>query len=233
MFQKFSLLSCTVFLFVSCFAQIKNGVEFLKPNDFLAGMDTTVNALVLDVRTPEEFAKNRLNHAVNFNWLGSDFVNKISQIDKSTPVFVYCLSGGRSKAAAEKMAEVGFTKIYALDGGLLKWQAANLPEIKSQLSTEGMSKMDFEKKLISGKTILVDFYAEWCAPCKEMEPFLKELALENPGNLILLRINIDENPALADALNIHAIPYLQIYKEQKVSWEKQGFTDKKSIQLHL
>ena len=66
-----------------------------------------------------------------------------------------------------------------------------------------------------------------------MEPFLHEIANENSKNLILIRINIDENPALADALNIDAIPYLQVYKNQKLSWNKEGFTGKKEIEKHL
>ncbi len=233
MYKKITLFSISFLLFFSGFAQTEHGVEMMQAKDFSAKMNSTKGAVVLDVRTPEEFAKNRLANAVNFNWLGDDFEKSISQIDKATPVFVYCFSGARSKAAAEKMAAEGFTKVYALDGGLLKWEAAKLPEVKTALSSEGMSKSDFDKMLIPGKTMLVDFYAEWCAPCKEMEPFLHEIAKENSKDLILLRINIDENPALADALNIVAIPYLQVYKNQKLSWEKEGFTGKKDIKKHL
>lgn len=231
--KKVTLFSISFLLFFACFAQTGNAVEMLQANDFSAKMNSTKGAVVLDVRTPEEFAKNRLANAVNFNWLGNDFEKSISQIDKATPVFVYCFSGARSKSAAEKMAAEGFTKVYALDGGLLKWEAAKLPEIKTALSSEGMSKTDFEKLILPGKTVLVDFYADWCAPCKEMEPFLHEIANENSKNLILIRINIDENPALADALNIDAIPYLQVYKNQKLSWNKEGFTGKKEIEKHL
>ncbi len=233
MYKKITLLSISFLLLFAGFAQTEHGVKFLQAKDFSTKMNSTKDAVILDVRTPQEFEKNRLANAVNFNWLGDDFEKSISQIDKSTPVFVYCFSGARSKAAAEKMAAEGFTKVYALDGGLLKWEAAKLPEIKTALSSEGMSKADFDKMILPGKTVLVDFYAAWCAPCKEMEPFLHEIAKENSKNLILIRINIDENPALADALNVQAIPYLQVYKNQQLFWDKQGFTDKKSIQKHL
>ncbi len=233
MYRKITLFSISFLLFFACFAQTGNGVEMLQAKDFSAKMDSTKGAVILDVRTPQEFEKNRLANAVNFNWLGDNFEKSISQIDKATPVFVYCFSGARSKAAAEKMAAEGFTKVYALDGGLLKWEAAKLPEIKTSLSSEGISKTDFDKLILPSKTVLVDFYADWCAPCKEMEPFLHEIANENSKDLILLRINIDENPALADALNIVAIPYLQVYKNQKLSWNKEGFTGKKDIQKHL
>lgn len=231
--KKTSLFSISIFLFFACSAQTKQGVEFLQAKDFSIRMDSSKDAVILDVRTPEEFAKNRLANAVNFNWLDTDFEKNVSQIDKTSPVFVYCFSGARSKAAAEKMAVLGFTKVYALEGGLLKWEAAKLPEIKTALSSEGMSKAEFDKLILPGKTVLVDFYADWCAPCKEMEPFIHEIATENANNLVVLRINIDENPALADSLKVYAIPYLQVYKNQKLTWEKEGFTGKKDIQKHL
>ena len=55
---------------------------------------------------------------------GDDFVAKAEKYDKTKPVFVYCKSGGRSKKAAEKLNELGFTNIYELEGGIIKWNAA-------------------------------------------------------------------------------------------------------------
>lgn len=233
MTKKILLIFGMFFFMITCFAQQGNIVIFLQPKAFATAMDTIKDAVILDVRTPAEFEKNRLEHAINIDWRGSDFEKGISQINTSTPVFVYCLSGARSKAAAEKMVADGFQKVYALEGGMLKWDEAKLPEIKTAFSSEGMTKNDFDKLIIPGKTVLVDFYAAWCAPCKEMEPFLHEIANENSKNVILLRINIDENPALADALKVFAIPYIQIYKNQLLTWENQGFTAKKTIEKHL
>lgn len=215
------------------FAQQEKNVIFLPPKAFSNAIDSMKDAVIIDVRTPGEFEKNRIDHAVNIDWRGNDFEKEISQIDKSNPVFVYCLSGARSKAAAEKMIADGFQKVYSLEGGMLKWEEAKMPEIKTAFSSEGMSRNDFDKMILPGKTILVDFYAEWCVPCKEMEPFLNEIANENSKDVILIRINIDENPALANALKVFAIPFIQIYKNQQLSWENQGFTSKNIIEEHL
>lgn len=213
------------------FAQ-KDTVVHLTPMAFEEAIHTIKDGVILDVRTPGEFEKNRLENAVNYNWNDPDFIQNISFIDKSTPILVYCLSGGRSGAAAQKMVENGFQQVYALDGGLLNWEAAHLPVIESSAAAEGMQKSDFDKLLETEKTVLVDFYAPWCKPCKVMEPYLHEIEKEQ-GNVFLLRINIVDNPGLADAMNVHALPYLQVYKHKKLVWEKQGLAGKAEILQHL
>lgn len=75
------------------------------------------NASILDVRTPSEFSKGHLINALNYDWNGNEFDKQIAPLDKSKPVFVYCLSGGRSSSAANKMRSSGFTQVYEMDGG--------------------------------------------------------------------------------------------------------------------
>jgi rhodanese-related sulfurtransferase len=78
------------------------------------------------VRTPKEYADQHLDNAVNIDWNGDNFVGQAQKLDKSKPVFVYCLAGSRSKSAANKLHELGFKEIYNLEGGILKWNAADL-----------------------------------------------------------------------------------------------------------
>lgn len=85
-------------------------------------------APILDVRTPEEFKEGHLENAFNYDWKSHLFEKQIAGLDKSKPVFVYCLSGRRSAAAASKMREDGFKIVYELDGGITEWRAANFPE---------------------------------------------------------------------------------------------------------
>jgi len=85
---------------------------------------------LVDVRTPEEFQTGHIKDAQNIDYNNEGFKSNISSLDKSKPVLVYCRSGKRSASAAEIMKELGFTKIVSLDGGMIAWEAANLPTSK-------------------------------------------------------------------------------------------------------
>jgi rhodanese-related sulfurtransferase len=79
------------------------------------------NVQLVDVRTVEEYKNGSIHTAQNIDFYDEDFEFKISQLDKSKPVILYCQKGGRSAKCAEKMKDLGFTKIYDLDGGYSKW----------------------------------------------------------------------------------------------------------------
>lgn len=79
---------------------------------------------ILDVRTPSEVAEGVVEGSTHINIHDSDFKGKVtSQLDKSKPVVVYCLSGGRSANAASKLSDMGFTNIFNYTGGMSEWKA--------------------------------------------------------------------------------------------------------------
>jgi phage shock protein E len=78
--------------------------------------------IVLDVRTPAEYASGHLPAAQNIDIEGSDFVTGIASLDKNAAYAVYCRSGNRSGAALEQMTAAGFTHVYDLAGGIGAWQ---------------------------------------------------------------------------------------------------------------
>lgn len=80
--------------------------------------------IILDVRTPEEFAAGHLAGAVNVDVNGADFLGALAGYDKTVPYAVYCRSGNRSGTAVRLMAEAGFTAAYHLGGGIGAWQDA-------------------------------------------------------------------------------------------------------------
>ena len=201
--------------------------------DFSGKLEQDASAPLIDVRTPEEFEKGHLEKAVNYNWNGSDFDKQISQLDKSAPVYIYCLSGGRSTAAAKKMRQDGFTQVYELEGGIMKWRAANLPEVTSESASPGMTKAQFYELLKTDKTVLIDFYADWCAPCKKMKPYLDEISKEKAASVIVIRINADDNKQLCKEMKIEELPVLQVYKNHEMLWEHKGFMEKKAIVKEL
>ena len=124
-----TFLAATSILFNSCTnGQTQTTNTNLSATEFSEKIKELPSAPVVDVRTPEEFTKGHLENALNYNWNGSDFQKQISTLDKSKPVFVYCLSGGRSSSAANQMRSDGFKEVYELSGGITKWRAANLPE---------------------------------------------------------------------------------------------------------
>ena len=202
----------------------------LSAKAFTEKLKALPEAPVIDVRTAEEFSSGHLNNAVNYDWNGSQFEAQIKILDKSKPVFVYCLSGGRSAAAASKMRADGFTEVYELEGGMMKWRNENLPETTNdQVSSTGMSEQDFRSLLNSDKIILIDFYADWCVPCKKMEPYLNDISKEQKNTLTLIRINVEENQELCQKLGISAIPVLQVYKNRKMTWTNTGFVEKEKV----
>jgi len=204
------------------------GSNTLQATEFAQKIKELPGAPVVDVRTPEEFAKGHLPDAKNIDWNGNDFNTQIAQLDKSKPVFVYCLSGGRSGAAAKQMRESGFAQVYELAGGIMKWRGAGLPETNNNAST-GMSREQFEALLNTDKIVLVDFYADWCGPCKKMKPYLDEIALDMKDKVQVIRINADDNQSLCKALKIDALPVLQVYKSKNLTWNNSGYTGKDSV----
>lgn len=188
-------------------------------------------AIIVDVRTPGEYAEGHIANAHNIDYNGADFDAQIAALDKSKEYMVYCLSGGRSSSAANKMRNAGFTKVYELQGGIMKWRAAKLPEVSTtpEAKTNGLSKEQFEQILNTDKTVLVDFYADWCAPCKKMKPFIEEIAKEMKDKVVVVKINADDNKNLLDLLQIDELPTLQVYRNKKATWTNIGLTTKEEI----
>ncbi|MDZ7899277.1 MAG: thioredoxin domain-containing protein [Arcicella sp.] len=200
--------------------------------DFANKANEIPAAPIIDVRTPDEFSKGHIPKAKNINWNGDDFDKQIATLDKSKPVFVYCLSGGRSSSAANKMRSDGFKEVYELDGGIMKWRGANLPE-NNENKPVGMNRKAYDDLIKSDKIVLVDFYADWCGPCKLMKPYLEEISKEMADKVVVIRINADDNQALCKELKIDALPVLQVFKNQKLTWSHVGFIDKKGVEKEL
>lgn len=78
--------------------------------------------MLIDVRTPEEFAEGHLAGAINMNINDSGFESSLARLDKSKTYLIYCRSGARSGRAGNLMVSKGFTTIYNLDGGILAWK---------------------------------------------------------------------------------------------------------------
>ena len=218
------------FLSAGCKGQVSN-VKTIPPSAFSEKINTTPNAQILDVRTPEEYTGQHLDNAVNVNWRGSEFADKASKYDKKKPVFVYCMSGGRSKQAAAKLQELGFTTIYELQGGIVKWNAEGLAKPSTKII--GMCSQEYGDLLKSDKKVLINFYAEWCTPCKKMEPYIKKIQADLADKVTIIRLNADENKTLTTEMKIDELPTLILYKNKEIIWKHSGFISEDDLKKQL
>ncbi len=205
----------------------------LSVKEFNTKMLAEKNYQLVDVRTPEEFAGGHIDGALNLDWRGAEFKNQMATLDKSVPVYIYCLSGGRSGEAATFMRKEGFQQVIELEGGMMKWRSEGLKEVATAEKKMGMTKDEFNKMINVDKVVLVDFYAEWCAPCKKMKPSLEALAEEMKDKLIVQRVNIEENTFITNELHISALPVVHLYKNGKLVYDHVGFLDKATLQAEI
>jgi len=181
---------------------------------------------LIDVRTSSEFQQGFIEGAMNMDWNGPDFSAETAKLDKTKTVMVYCLGGGRSAQAATWLREQGFKKVLELDGGMMNWRSEGLPEVNETASTLGMSAQEYGQLIQSNKLVLVDFYAEWCAPCKKMKPDLEALSTELGERVRIARIDVDQNKSLAAELKVDALPVLNLYTDGKLVWTHKGYLNK-------
>ncbi|MBK8521052.1 MAG: thioredoxin fold domain-containing protein [Chitinophagaceae bacterium] len=223
-----TLLTTIIFsaIIISCNAQTE---KTLTADAFEKGITTKENIQILDVRTPGEFFSGHIKNALQADWNNkAEFERRLAFIDKEKPVYVYCLAGGRSAAAADKMRKAGYKNVYELKGGTNAWRAANKP--LEGASTEKQISIDELNATITGsKIVLVDFGASWCPPCKQMEPVLKSLTDNNKDKFTLLKVDGGRDQDILQAYNVTALPVFIVFKDGKQVWRKEGIATEKEI----
>jgi len=86
--------------------------------------------VVLDVRTPSEFAASHIDGAINIDYKNSNFATKLADLDPSQDYLIHCRSGGRSTSSLKTFKRLGFSHIIHMDGGMIGWDKANLPTVR-------------------------------------------------------------------------------------------------------
>jgi rhodanese-related sulfurtransferase len=127
--EKILLFTALIISFLGC-AESTAQSKLLNVNDFEKLIKTDKMVQLVDVRTPQEVAQGHLPNAVNINIADADFQAKMSKLDKSKPIAVYCGVGGRSGRAAKMLTDMGFKKIYDMQGGMTAWNAAGKATVK-------------------------------------------------------------------------------------------------------
>lgn len=223
MFRPFTLIFI-VTIFISC--QKSANINTVELSDFQEILTTGDDFILLDVRTPEEFSSGHLENAVNINYYNQDFANQLANLDADKKVLLYCKSGSRSSGAAEKLVKAGFDEVIELKGGMLAWQASGLPVtgVKNKPKVQ-FNLADYQNTVSDGDLVLVDFYADWCGPCKMMDPHIKQLAAELGDKLKVVKIDTDKSLELVQHFQINGIPRLRIYHKGANVYDQTGYHD--------
>jgi thioredoxin 1 len=87
----------------------------------------------------------------------------------------------------------------------------------------------FSDIIKSDKTVLVDFSAEWCGPCKMMAPILKELKQLAGDQVTILKVDIDKNPTVASSFQIQSVPTLIIFRKGEIKWRQSGVVQARQL----
>lgn len=191
------------------------------------------NMQVLDVRTAGEYQLGHLKQAFLADWTNPEqFKDRTRYLDKTKPVYVYCLSGGRSAAAAQWLQQQGYSNVCSLKGGINAWKQAN-KAVEGNANTKQMSMEEYKSLLHGNDTYLVDFGAEWCLPCKQMEPVLEALEKEAGTKFKLVKVDGGAHLNVMKELNVDALPVFVIYKNGKEVWRKQGITTIEEFKANL
>ena len=90
-------------------------------------------------------------------------------------------------------------------------------------------KGNFKQLINSERPVLIDFYADWCGPCKTLSPILNEVSKELNGKVRIVKIDVDRNPAVAQSYQIRGVPTLMLFTKGKSVWRQSGVVGKRQI----
>jgi thioredoxin 1 len=217
------LLSLVISLFAlsSITSQVKNvnALEFSK-------LTQSGNGVILDVRTSGEYSRGHIDGATNISSNDSNVREKLGVLNSSNPVYVYCLSGARSRSVANYLSQQGFPKVYNLSRGIMEWNRADLPLVTSSATVKSASKKytipEFDKIEKENASIIVDFYAPWCAPCKKMMPIFDKVQAEYKGKVKVVKVDITANEAIKNRYNVESIPTTVMIKSGELVYSHSG-----------
>ncbi|NDA61519.1 MAG: thioredoxin 1 [Chitinophagia bacterium] len=225
-----ALLLLATYLPFACGTKAQTGA--LPPAQFQQQL-SAIHPQLLDVRTAGEYQQGHLENVLQADWTNrAEFSERIKYLDKNKPLFVYCASGGRSGQAAEWLATQGFSQVVNLSGGIIAWKQAGLPVVSAE-DTRQMSIEAYNKLIHSAAVVLVDFGAEWCPPCKKMEPILASLQKEMGKNFTLVKVDGGRDIDLMKLNGVSALPVFLVYKNGQVVYRGDGVQEKATLQKYL
>ena len=246
-----------ILVFISCSAQEESKVNEIKTSSELSVSDNVIdsfdfplnlnafefkdgfdpqNAILLDVRTPQETGLSFIEGASFINLYDEAFVSKINSMDKSKAVYVYCKGGSRSSKAANLLVENGFAEVYNLKGGIISWENSNYKVIKGNGTFESVEKKwslsEFSEFIVDNQLVLIQYKTEWCAPCKRMNPVIDSIDSSHT-NMLVEKVDFDANKELMQDQTIKSVPTIVLYYNGEEVWREIGFIDYQELETIL
>lgn len=187
---------------------------------------------ILDVRTSTEFKGGHIANALQANWTDSkEFEERTKHLNKQAPIYVYCQAGGRSAAAQVYLIDKGF-QVINLEGGMSNWKM-NGYEVEGASSSTQMLVSDFEKVIASNEVVLVDIGANWCPPCRKMQPVVDQLKTDLSGKFYFLSVDGGVDMDVMKQVQFESLPTFIVYKKGKEIWRKQGIVGLEEMKTAL
>ncbi|MEY4553108.1 MAG: hypothetical protein RL099_1436 [Bacteroidota bacterium] len=218
----------TAFFLLSCNSNAQN----VDANAF----EQKINAggvQVLDVRTAGEYNGGHLKNVLQADWTDkAQFAERTKYLDKNKTLLVYCAGGGRSAQAAVWLQEQGFKEVVNLQGGITAWNAASKPVVRQE-GVVALSSKAFNATISTNNIVLVDVGAEWCPPCKKMEPVLDALSKSLPGKYTFLKVDGGRDLDVMKEIGAAVLPTFMVYKNGKLSWKKEGIVSLEELKSAL
>lgn len=118
-----SMVAALALAAVACGSTGTAVVETVAASDAAALLEGDPAAVLLDIRTPEEFGEGRLEGAINIDFYAADFAGQLAELDRDATYVIYCRSGNRSTVALDTFRDLGFTSVHAVEGGIVAWEA--------------------------------------------------------------------------------------------------------------
>lgn len=187
------------------------------------------NIQLLDVRTADEFKSGHIKNALQADYNNTqEFNDRTQHLDKSKPIYIYCLSGVRSQYALADLKAKGYTNIYHLKGGINAWKQAGKP-VEGGKEEAQITMAEYQQKISSDSIVLVDFGADWCPPCKKMDPIITSFLTANP-TIKFVKMDGGTQINVMQQLKVEALPVFILYKNGKQVWRRDGIATLAELQ---
>lgn len=225
--NRIILLLITPLLFLSACAQNTQNKSFTDVNSLqFEKLVSTGKGILLDVRTENEFKNGHIANAGQLNFYASDFRSRLLLLPKDQPIYIYCLTGSRSRSAAQLLVQNGYTNVYNLQRGIMEWNQQSLPVVsdpKARADMDNNMEPDqFAKLMQSDELVFIDFYAPWCSPCIKMMPMIDKMKVDYQNKINIVKVNVDASKNLVKELKLSSVPYLALYHKGEIIYSKNG-----------